>query len=339
MKKTMIALLLCMAMLFSMAACGQKPEAAKELNFEGVTFTDYKVFDAPMKSLRGMAVSQDGTSLYTGHILLTANGVRRIDVASGEEKWIYHDGSVEDWKEYAKGLATDDRGYVYATITYNATSYVTLAILNDSDGTPVSETQVELGVVDSGANGIAVYKNGDKYYAYFITNYGANRIYCYDVTDPAAPVINTDFGVDGVVSLPNATGVAEADANYIAIGPDGSLYLTMKLAQGAKADSVAKFSSDGSKFEKVIDCPEAYGISISDGYMVVSTYQGANSVVNIYKLSDYSLVATVGGDVADHDHYSQAFLIGNKLYIADQSYQTGATAEDMGSRILVSGEL
>ena len=125
-------------MLLCLTGCGQKPEAAKELNFEGVTFTDYCVFDAPTKSLRGMAVSQDGSSLYTGHILLTANGVRKIDVASGKEKWIYHDGSTEDWKEYAKGLATDDRGYVYATITYNNASVITLAVLNDSDGTPVS---------------------------------------------------------------------------------------------------------------------------------------------------------------------------------------------------------
>ena len=113
----------------------------------------------------------------------------------------------------------------------------------------------------------------------------------------------------------------------------------MKLAQGAKADAIAKFSNDGTKFEKIIDCPEAYGISISGNYIIVSTYQGEDSVVNIYKLSDYSLVATVGGDVANHDHYSQAFLIDNKLYIADQSYQTGATEEDMGSRILVSGEI
>lgn len=131
--------------------------------------------------------------------------------------------------------------------------------------------------------------------------------------------------VDGIVSLPNVTDVAEADANYIAIDSEGNLYLTMKLAQEAKADTIAKFSNDGTKIEKIIDCPEAYGISISGNYIIVSTYQGEDSVVNIYKLSDYSLVATVGGDVANHDHYSQAFLIDNKLYIADQSYQTGAT--------------
>ncbi|HKM22929.1 MAG TPA: hypothetical protein VJZ01_12915 [Lachnospiraceae bacterium] len=336
MKQKMTMLFLCLATLLCIAGCGQKTKA---LNFEGITFTDYKVFEAPTKSLRGMAVSQDGKSLYTGHILLTANGVRKIDTASGAEQWIFHDGSTESYNEYAKGLATDDRGYVYATITYSGVSHITLTVLNDSDGSVVSETTVDLGLVDTGANGIAVYKNGDKYYAYFITNYGANRIYCYDVTDPTAPVINTDFGVDGIVNLPVKTGVAEADANYIAIGPDGSLYVTMKLAQGSKADAIAKFSNDGNTFEKIIDCEEAYGISISGDYLIVSTYQAESSVVKIYNLSDYSLVATVGGDVAEHDHYSQAFLIDNRLYIADQSYKTGTAEEDLGSRILVSGEI
>ncbi len=339
MKRSLTALILCLAILLSMGGCAQKAKEGSKLNFEALSFTDYMVFDAPVKSLRSMAASLDGKSLYTGHILLTANGVRKIDIASGEEQWIFHDGSKGDYPEYDKGLAVDDRGYVYTTITYNGKAYITLAVINDSDGSTVSETQVDLGIQDSGANGIAIYKNGEKYYAYFISNYGANRIYCYDVTDPAAPVINTDFGVDGIVNLPAKTGFAEADANYIAIAPDGSLYVTIKLAQGAKADAIAKFSNDGAKFEKIIDCDEAYGISISGDYLIVSTYQAESSVVNIYGLSDHKLIATVGADVADHDHYSQAILIGNRLYVADQSYQVGVMEEDMGSRILVSNEI
>lgn len=337
MKKIITVVIICLVSLFSLTGCKDKKQA--ELNFENVTFTDYKVFEAPAKSLRGMAVSQDGKSLYTGHILLTANGVRKIDIASGEEKWIFHDGSKGDYKEYAKGLATDDRGYVYAIITYNNTSKISLAIINDKDGTAVSETTIDLGVSDSGANGIAVYKNDDKYFAYFISNYGANRIYCYDVTNPLEPVLSKEFGANGIINLPLKTGFEKADANYIAIGPDGSLYVTIKLGQGSKADAIAKFSNNGAKFEKIIDCAEAYGISISGDYLVVSTYLAKNSEVKIYQLSDYTLVATLGKDVLNHDHYSQAFLIGNRLYVADQSYKTGTAEEDLGSRILVSNEI
>lgn len=339
MRRVAITLALCLALLLSLTGCEKKTQTAKELNFEGITFSDYMIFDAPSKSLRGMAVSQDGKSLYTGHILLTANAVRKIDIASKEVQWVYHDGTKEKLLEYAKGLAADDRGYVYAIITYNNSTTIGLSILKDNDGSAVSETSIDLGMLDCGANGIAVCKDGDKYLAYFITNYGANRIYCYDVTDPAAPVINESFGVNGIVNLPVKTGVEVADANYIAIGPDGSLYVTIKLAQGSKADSIAKLSKDGVKFEKIIDCEEAYGISISGDYLIVTTYQAKNSAVKIFSLSDYRLIATVGMDVEKHDHYSQAFLIGNRLYIADQSYQTGADAEDMGSRILVSSEI
>ncbi|MDD2959123.1 MAG: hypothetical protein PHE06_14155 [Lachnospiraceae bacterium] len=328
-----------------LAGCGKNTEqqTTKELNFEGVTFSDFKVFKAPQKSLRSMAASKDGTAIYTGHIGLGANGVRKFDVSTGELLWSYHDaiaaGNIDTYHEYPKGIAVDDRGYAYAMITYNDKTGADLAILNDEDGSEVSLTFMDFGQIDSGANGIAVRKDGDKYYAYFISNYGPNRIYCYDVTDPTTPVLNTDFGVDGFVNLAHKTEVEGADANYIVIADNGDMYVTIKLADGSKADAIAKLSSDGKTFEKVIDCAEAYGISIADGYILVSTYEGEASAVKVYKLSDYSLVATLGADVESHGDYSQVLMIGNRLYVADQGYQTGASADDIGSRILVSGEL
>ena len=317
--------------------------AEKELDFENTVFSEYKVFEAPMKSLRAMAVSADGNYFYTGHIALRSNGVRKLDAATGEFLWAYHDASgaqnPDSYREYPKGIAVDDRGYVYAMITYTNMTGATLAILNDSDGTEVSSTFVDFGQIDAGANGIAVKRDGDGYYAYFISNYGPNRIYCYDVTDPSAPVLNTEFGADGYVSLARKTGVADADANCIAVADNGDIYVTIKLAAGSKADSVGRFSCDGRTFEKVIDCDEAYGISIAEGYIFVSTYEGEMSAVKIYKLSDYSLAATLAADVEGHSHYSQVLFSGSRIYAADQSYQTGATAEELGSRILVSGEI
>lgn len=346
MTKRLSAILGASIMVFLLlTGCGSKtqPEQAKELAFEGVTFSNCKVFDAPQKSLRAMAASADGKNLYTGHIQLGTTGVSKIDAATGDVLWVYHDAQMapleKPYQEYPKSLATDDRGYVYAMITYNEKTGSTLAILNDADGTAVSETFLDFGQVDAGANGIAVKKDGDKYFAYVISNYGPNRIYCYDVTDPKNPVINADFGIDGIVSLAKKTEVAEADANYIALDEAGNIYVTIKLADGAKADAVAKFSSDGKTFEKVLDCPEAYGISIANGYILVSTYNGEDSVVNVYKMTDYSLVATLAADVEGHSHYSQVILVGNKIYLADQAYQTGASADDLGSRILVSGEI
>lgn len=348
MKRTKLLYVLLTALIvitLLLSGCGTttQMQSKTELNFEGVTFSDFRVFEAPAKSLRGMAASEDGKYLYTGHIQLGTSGVHKIDAVTGEILWAYRDASkapVEDpIKEYPKSVAVDDRGYVYAMISYNGKTGSTLAILNDADGTPVSENFVDFGQVDSGANGIVVKKDGDKYFAYFISNYGPNRIYCYDVTDSAKPVINTDFGIDGIVNLAKKTEVAEADANYIALDENGDIYVTIKLADGAKADAVGKFSSDGKTFEKVLDCPEAYGIYIANGYMLVSTYNGESSVINVYKMSDYSLVATLAADVADHGHYSQIVMAGNKIYLADQAYQTGDSADELGSRILVSSEI
>lgn len=337
-----IVLLLGLTILLS--ACGtSKLTQSKELNLDSITFSNFKVFDSPMKSLRGLATSQDGAFLYTGHIQLGTTGVRKIDVQTGEILWAYHDATLTPekvlYKEYPKGIATDNRGYVYAMISKNKITGATLAILNDDDGTAVSETFVDFGVLDTGANGIAVKQDGDHYYAYFISNYGPNRIYCYDVTDATSPVLNKSFGVDGIVSLAKRTGVEAADANYIALDDNGDIYVTIKLADGAKADAVGKFSSDGKTFEKVIDCEEAYGIAIAQGYIFVSTYHGEASAVNVYRLSDYSLVATLADEVEDHSHYSQVVVCGNRIYVADQAYQTGASSNDLGSRILGSSEI
>lgn len=340
-----VALSLLLALTMVLTSCGTASDSAEkeELNFDGITFTDYKIFNSPMKSLRGMAASEDGKFLYTGHIQLGTTGVRKIDVATGDILWAYHDATLEPtkvrYKEYPKGVATDNRGYVYTMISGNMLTGATMAILDDKDGTAVSETFVDFGTLDSGANGIAVHQDGDRYYAYFISNYGPNRIYCYDVTDPAKPVINKDFGVDGIVSLARKTGVDMADANYLAVADNGDIYVTIKLADGEKADAVGKFSSDGKTFEKIIDCEEAYGIDIAEGYIFISTYHGEASVVNVYNLSDYSLAGTVAGDVQGHSHYSQVVVCGNQIYVADQAYQTGASANDLGSRILVSGKV
>lgn len=340
-----IILLLGLTIALSLTACGTtlKSTKSKELNPDDITFSNFKVFDSPMKSLRGMAASQDGAFLYTGHIQLGTTGIRKIDIETGNIVWAYHDATLTPeqvlYKEYPKGVATDNRGYVYAMISKNKLTGATLAILNADDGTTVSETFVDFGVLDTGANGIAVKQDGDRYYAYFISNYGPNRIYCYDVTDAASPVPNMSFGVDGIVSLAKRTGVETADANYLALDDNGDIYVTIKLADGAKADAVGKFSSDGKTFEKVIDCEEAYGIAIAEGYIFISTYHGEASAVNVYKLSDYSLVATLADEVEGHSHYSQVVVCGNKIYIADQSYQTGASSNDLGSRILESSEI
>lgn len=338
-----VSLALIMAILLTACQTSADPAKTKDLNLSDLTFSNYKIFDSPMKSLRGMAASQDGAFLYTGHIQLGSTGIRKIDVKTGNILWAYHDATLTPgqplYKEYPKGVAVDSRGYVYAMISGNKLTGATLAILNDADGTAVSETFVGFGVLDSGANGIAVRQDGERFYAYFISNYGPNRIYCYDVTDPATPVANTSFGVDGAVNLARKTGAEQADANYLAIADNGDIYVTIKLANGAKGDAVGKFSSDGKTFEKVIDCEEAYGIAIAQGYLFVSTYQGEASAVKVYRLSDYSLVTTLADEVEDHSHYSQVVVCGNRIYIADQSYQTGESSDDLGSRILVSAEL
>ena len=53
----------------------------------------------------------------------------------------------------------------------------------------------------SGINGVEVAKIGDKYYCYVMTNYAYDALYCFDVTNPSKPVLNTDFGTNGYINF------------------------------------------------------------------------------------------------------------------------------------------
>lgn len=306
-----------------------QPEAqqAQEIDFGAATFDTFIEDAAPMTSLRALTSSADGAYLYAGYIKDSPKGVYKIDAATGEKVWHFQE---EDFG-YDKGVAVDSRGYVYVGSTINAQENAVRAyILNDADGTLV--TTIEEPIIGKvGVNGVDVLEKDGKTLLYLVTNYGPNRVYCYDVTDVQSPVLSDSFGIDGYVDLKAATGNDATEGSYLDVTDDGTVYLTALTGAGAKGDAVLKLSADGKTVEKVADVPEAYGICLVDGYMLVSTYLDASSTVEVLKLSDFSTVASIG-NVGDNTFYSAVTVAGGKIFIADQGYKEGA-------RILVSSEL
>ena len=79
-RKPMKPLMILLLATVLATACGAPKEAAKPetINFETITFSDFKVFDHPMKSLRALAASADGQYLYTGHIPVSYTHLQKL---------------------------------------------------------------------------------------------------------------------------------------------------------------------------------------------------------------------------------------------------------------------
>ena len=111
-----------------------------------------------------------------------------------------------------KGVATDDRGNVFVGIAHAPSeSIVTIAVVSAEGKRQSSANINEDG--EFGVNGVVVYKKGNSYLLYVVTNYGPNRIYAYDVTAAANPTFDKSFGVDGVVNLKTLTGNDSCEGN------------------------------------------------------------------------------------------------------------------------------
>lgn len=321
------SILLSGLLCLGLAACGQDQGTGKEvLDFSSVEVTELRVDQAPRTSLRGLTASADGKYLYGGYIKGEPRGVHKLDAETGEELWHYQDEGYSK-PGFCKGMAVDDRGYVYVGVTiWEQLDEVQLAVVSDETGEEISLTPIRVsGKV--GTNGVAVRKDGDRYLLYIITNYDVNRIYCYDVTDVKSPTLYEDFGTGGFVGLSGLTG-GNAEAACIAFAGDGSFYLTANLGSGNKGDTVLHVSADGKKVLEQTDLGEAYGLALHGGYVFVSTYLDGISSVHVLERDGLKEIADVG-NLPDCTQYAGVAFAAGRLYIADQTYQEG-------SRILVS---
>lgn len=314
-----------------LAACGQSSgNAGMELDFTQAEITALRTDPSPRTSLRSLTASPDGKYLYGGYIKGEPRGVYKLDAATGEELWYYQDRGYSQ-PGFCKGVAVDDRGYVYTGVTiWEQTDMVQLAVLDDETGSELSLTEIEAsGKI--GTNGLALYQEGDRHFLYLLTNYDVDRIYCCDVTDPLAPVLNQDFGTGGFVELDVLTGSEEAEGTCLAFDADGSFFLTANLGSGNKGDAVLHISADGKRVLKQTSLHEAYGLDLNGRYLFVSTYLDGTSAVHVLEKNSMKQVAEIG-NLPDSTQYAAVVFRDGRIYIADQTYRDG-------SRILVSNVL
>lgn len=329
MKKTFfaaaVAILLVCACITPMFA-GTYDDQFANLNFNTLVTMDGS--DPATNQMRGFTGDPAGAYVLGSTLQNNDKGIYRFDANTGANTGFWIDDDIS----YIKGEAVDDRGYIYVGITTPSnTDAVEFAVL-DAD-----MKQIYIETIDAfsgekvGVNGTAVARIGDAYKMYFVTNYGPNFIYCYDVTDPKAPKADTAFGDNGRADIKKLLG-GETEGQYVAVDTDGTVYLTA-LVEGAnsKGDTIAKISADGKSVISTAKFDECYGLWLKDDYVFMSTYAKDESCVIVANKADFSEVARIG-QMPDSANYSGVCLINDRVYISDQGYNGG-------DRILVSDKI
>ena len=293
-------------------------------------------------NMRGFAMSPDGRYLYMG-TLNGGTGVRGAVVYDTQKAvvtdlYYHYDGEAGlegSPYSYAKGIATDDRGYVYVGFAFSRNyNVVNLGIAQQKDDGTLEEVAFEAafefgeagaeGGIHVGVNGVDVAKVGDKYYCYMMINYDYDALYCFDVTDPSGPKLNKDFGTNGVIefSAPSNTvagsGFTMKEGQYMDVDEDGTIWLVVNANEGT--DGIMKIAPDGSACVEVIEKKGIYCVEHVGGYILCGMKDG--SAVEVLDDASYESIATIALTADYGDRVTRIQVINDVLFVCDAGSDT-----------------
>lgn len=299
-------------------------------------------FQACTINMRGFAMSTDGRYLYMGQ-LNGGTGVRGVVVYDTEkcavtDLYYHYDGESGlsgSPFSYAKGIAADERGYVYVGFAFSKNyNVVNLGIAKQLEDGTLEEVALEAvyafgepgdeGGIHVGVNGVDVAKVGDKYYCYVMLNYDYDALYCIDVTNPESPKLNKDFGDNGVIifSEPSNTvagsGFTLKEGQYLDVDDDGTVWLVANANEGA--DGIMKIAPDGSACAEVIELKGVYSVEHEGGFLLCGMKDG--SAVVVLDDASYETVATIPLTAEYGDRVTRVLVVNDVLFVADAGNDT-----------------
>ena len=291
-------------------------------------------------NMRGFAMSPDGRYCYMG-TLNGGTGVRGVAVfdtqkAELTDLYYHYNGEAGDQGNpfsYAKGLAADDRGYVYVGFAFSKNyNVVDLGIAKQLEDGTLEEVYCDAvyefgnpgdeGGIKVGVNGVDVAKVGDKYYCYFMTNYTYDALYCYDVTDPANPKLNKDFGDNGCIifSDPSNTvvqGFKPGDGYYMDVDEDGTIWL---IADSETDAMILKIAPDGSACVELIPANYFYCVEHVNGYLLMGDYKG--EYIEVRDDASYEVVARIDIQEDFGDRVTRIQIANDVLFVCEAGNDT-----------------
>lgn len=291
------------------------------------------------RSLRGIALSPDDSQEYLGYIQGTSSttAVREYSSAilAGTNPAIT--ASVTFNGLQPKGVAVDDRGYVYGTYSNSAGAAQQHYRIYSSDLlTLEKDVTMTTGAANYQLGGIAVQTLGGVHYAYVSTNKGTASIERWNVETPTAPFLDTTWAASGVLNLKLTQG-SNAFVNGLDIAPDGTIYATGGVLGTGRGDKVFKISADGSSINSS-SVDQALDVVLYFGKLYVAQYKANLSRIAVLDASSLSLLDTYDPGISriatDDTGFSGIDVSADgRLYVSDQIYSTSGSTHD---RVLVS---
>ncbi|MCI5574285.1 MAG: hypothetical protein SO533_00395 [Eubacteriales bacterium] len=310
MKRIFACVLVCLMLLSAMCVgASAADDIWKDIKFSILTQTasGYNFGDDDIGGLlghgqyqmRGFAVAADGSYVFGGYLNPGGtSAVEMFDAKTGRLAGTYvhveKDGASIS---YPKGMATDDRGYLYVGLASRSNkSFASFAVVKydekGSDGW-LKEVYREVFIetddsTKTGINGVAVRELAGRYYMYIIVNYDVDYLYRFDVTDPAAPVLDTTFGDGGRVNLQSSPYKLK-EGNYLDVDVDGTIYM------GFVSDSdsgLMVLSEDGKKVLNTVSQNKGYAVTVWEGYVIV-TSQSSPTCICVYDKASLTLIETI----------------------------------------------
>ncbi len=294
-------------------------------------------------NMRGFAMSTDGRYLYMG-TLNGGTGIRGVVVYDTQkcvvtDLYYQYDGEEAGLPgspySYAKGIAADDRGYVYVGFAFSQNyNLVNLGIAQQKEDGTLEEVALEAvyefgdpgdpGGIKVGVNGVDVVKIGDSYYCYVMVNYNYDALYCFDVTDPANPKLNKDFGDNGLIAFGDDANPVKADGftlnegQYMDVDDDGTIWLVVNANEGK--DGIMKIAPDGSACADVIELSGVYSVEHEGGFLLCGLKSGAS--VEVLDDTSYERIASIPLTAEYGDRVTRMLVINDVLFVADAGNDT-----------------
>jgi PII-like signaling protein len=286
--------------------------------------------DSRTHVMRSVALGND--SVYVGYIQDDTPQCRDVHRHGLESPYDLEDargiGALQP-----KGLATDDRGYVYVMNRQGGGSYLGEVEIYNED---LSELKATFTLQNYWFGGITAYEENGSYFVY-ITNESNGKIRRYDVTDPTNPVVDASFGTNG-----DFTVIGAIKLRGITVDGDGTIFV-------AGDNNLYRISSDLAAFSSAY----VYGpmdVALYEGLAFVTSKDKANSSIKVMDKNDLSCVIEdkVVISTIDGNAYSRGTSEGwsgidigddGRIWLCDELYHYVKNPLSAKDRLLVSTPL
>ncbi len=292
-------------------------------------------------NMRGFALSPDGRFAYMSVLHGGGDKVRGMFVMETMTGKILaydtrYDGGACNGAlphfSYPKGVDADTRGYVYMGYTLSASfneAYLRVARQNE-DGTLTRMSEIPVCSLGKpgdengtkvGINGVSISERDGRVFCYVVTNYEHDRLYCFDVTDPEAPLLCKDFGKNGSMVLTTLGGYTVDEALYLDVDTDGTVYLAITATDGR--GGVAVIAPDGQSCRKVMASDGVYSVELVGNFLLCGSRTGGT--ITVLNRQTGRQVTTLSVNDSLGERVTRMQIAGDVLFVCDAGSVIGSS--------------